>query len=65
MYIEDVSGLTTVIDIYNKFSIWWIENFGNAKILDIKQLKKALKTRYGREKVRNAKNSGYAIRYIG
>jgi P4 family phage/plasmid primase-like protien len=64
-YIEDCSELSLVLDIYNKFTMWWIEHFSTTKIPSVKQLKKALKTRYGREKTSGNKSIGYSIRYIG
>ena len=35
--------------IYNHFSAWWSENYPNSRIPDIKDLKRALKTKYGTE----------------
>ena len=64
-YIEDRDEFSAIHDIYSKFSMWWMENFSNAKVLDIKHLKKALKIRYGREQTLSDKTKGFRVRYIG
>jgi P4 family phage/plasmid primase-like protien len=48
--VEDKNTFTTVQEIYCKFSFWWMENNPNTKTPPLKELKKALKTKYGREK---------------
>jgi P4 family phage/plasmid primase-like protien len=64
-YIEDKGEFSSIQDVYSKFSMWWMENFSNAKVLDIKHLKKALKLRYGREQSLPDKTKGFRIQYIG
>lgn len=63
-YVEDRDEFSSIHDIYSKFSMWWMENFSNAKVLGIKNLKKALKLRYGREQTLADKTKGFRIRYI-
>ncbi len=63
-YLEEPGAFTTVSEVYHNFGIWWIENFPSTKCPDIKQLRKAMRTRYGRERVQD-KVKGYGIQEVG
>lgn len=48
-YSFNATAFTSVTDLYSKFSINWIENLPNIKVPDIREFKKALKMKFGRE----------------
>jgi len=47
---EDDNTIETFKNIYSHLTLWWSENYSNVKIPDTRELKKALKTKYGSEK---------------
>jgi P4 family phage/plasmid primase-like protien len=48
--VENEDSIVSFKDIYTKMSYWWSENYSNIKTPDVKELKRALKTKYGMEK---------------
>lgn len=48
--IENDKNVETFRDIYAVLSCWWGENYSNVKIPDTRELKRALKTKFGMEK---------------
>lgn len=48
--IEKDDNIISFKDIYSRMSFWWSENYSNIKTPDVKELKRALKTKYGMEK---------------
>lgn len=51
--------------IYNHFSNWWSTNYPNSKVPDIKDLRRAMKIKFGNEKetlVNGCVNYGFNIR---
>jgi len=48
--VEDDKNIETFRDIYANLTYWWSENYSNVKIPDTRELKRALKTKFGNEK---------------
>ena len=48
--VEDDKNIETFKDIYSNLTLWWSENYSNVKIPDTRELKRALKTKFGMEK---------------
>jgi P4 family phage/plasmid primase-like protien len=48
--IENDKNIETFKDIYSNLTCWWSENYSNVKMPDTRELKRALKTKYGMEK---------------
>jgi P4 family phage/plasmid primase-like protien len=62
---ETPSDFETNKTIYSHFSNWWSNNYPNSKIPDIKDLRRAMKTKYGNEKeslINGCINYGFNIR---
>ena len=57
----DKSNFISIIDLYSKFSIKWTEDLPNMKVPNIREFKKALQMRFGRERL-NKKTPGYMIK---
>ena len=50
--------------IYSHFSSWWTNNYANSRIPDIKDLKRAMKTKYGNEQekmINGCNNYGFCV----
>lgn len=47
---EDSKSFETIKNIYNNFTSWWSCNYPTSRVLDIKELRRALKIKYGNEK---------------
>jgi len=47
---EDNKSFETIKNIYNNFTSWWSCNYPTSRVLDIKELRRALKIKYGNEK---------------
>lgn len=48
--VESDKNIETFRDIYANLTYWWSENYSNIKIPDTRELKRALKTKFGNEK---------------
>ena len=48
--VENEKNVETFKDIYSNLTCWWSENYSNVKMPDTRELKRALKTKYGMEK---------------
>lgn len=63
--IEEVeNGFQCNKTIYNHFTNWWLQNYSNTRIPEIKELIRALKIKFGNEKeeyVNNTLNYGFNI----
>lgn len=62
---ETTSGFETNKVIYGSFSSWWSSNYPTSKIPEIKELRRAMKIRYGNEKekvINGCINYGFNIR---
>ncbi len=61
---ENVTAFETNKTIYNHFSSWWSNNYPNAKIPDLKDLRRSLKIKYGKEEekvINNLTNYGFNV----
>lgn len=47
---EDSNSFESIKTIYNNFTSWWSCNYPTSRILDIKELRRAMKIKYGNEK---------------
>lgn len=64
--VTDSKTFESTKDIYNNFSLWSIENYPSIKVPDVKELKRALKLKYGKENpltINNIKYMGYKLRF--
>ena len=62
---EDSSVFESNKVVYNNFSSWWSSNYSTSKIPEIKELRRAMKIRYGNEKERvinGCVNYGFNVR---
>jgi len=63
--IEEVeNGFQCNKTIYNHFTNWWLQNYSNTRIPEIKELIRALKIKFGNEKeefINNSVNYGFNI----
>lgn len=48
--LEESEKFESIKTIYTRFQQWWINNYTNTKVPDIRELKRALKIKYGLEK---------------
>jgi len=64
---ENDKNIETFKDIYTNLTYWWSENYSNVKIPDTRELKRALKTKYGMEKekiIDGIKRYGFNVEFI-
>jgi P4 family phage/plasmid primase-like protien len=61
-YTENKDAFTSTQDVYSAFSMWWLEHSPNVKTPEPKELKRALKIKYGRERSRACKDSKRSIK---
>jgi P4 family phage/plasmid primase-like protien len=62
---EDISVFESNKVVYNNFSSWWSSNYPTSKIPEIKELRRAMKVKYGNEKekmINGCMNYGFNVR---
>jgi P4 family phage/plasmid primase-like protien len=60
-FVIDTDYFTSIPDLYSKFTVKWAEDFQNIKVPDIREFKKALQMKFGREIIRN-RIRGYLLK---
>jgi phage/plasmid-associated DNA primase len=57
----DSDCFISITDLYSKFTIKWIEDLPNTKVPDIREFKKSLQMRFGRERI-SRRIPGYSLK---
>lgn len=63
---ENAGGFESNKNIYGSFSNWWSSNYPNGRIPDIKELRRAMKVKFGSEKERpmdGVVNYGFSVKF--